>query len=57
MYYLFWEILFWVGVAMIASLALVTLGYVLARAMSFAHFRTKLEYFRSLRKESDNNAS
>ena len=36
---------------LIAGLALVVLAYVIVRAASFAHFRTKLEYLRSVLKE------
>ena len=43
----FWTSLSWLAGAML----LVILAYAVSRAASFAHFRTKLEYLRSVLRE------
>lgn len=38
----------------ILGLVATVVGYAVVRSMSFAYFRTKLEYWRTMRKESTN---
>lgn len=45
------ELLVYIAYGVTAALVLVLLVYVLVRAASFAHFRTKLEYLRAARRE------
>jgi hypothetical protein len=45
------EVLYVVSATILAALFLVLLSYVISRAASFAHFRTRLEYLRSVLKE------
>ena len=49
---MFSSAIFWTSLSWLAGAALlVILAYAVSRAASFAHFRTKLEYLRSVLRE------
>lgn len=49
-----WSVVEVLMVALGTLLFLAMCAYVIARAVSIAHFRTKLEYFRSLLRQGEN---